>query len=132
MDKVIMRRKRVCDAAAVDHLESRRCRSRQGPRASRQARVADLRTESDEVATRLPGPSLTGGRSDDAQLDVHFLGSYVGHLDNETDSHLLELLDAVSLSGTDTLHVDHPLIALADRGRDVVGHPSSQVGPRQK
>jgi hypothetical protein len=79
-----------------------------------------------------PGPSLTGGRSDDAQLDVHFFGGYVGHLDNETQSRLLEVLDAVSLSGTDILHVDHPVIALADRGRGVVGHPSSQLRPRQE
>jgi hypothetical protein len=66
-----------------------------------------------------------GDRSDDAQLDVHVRGVGVGHRDDQVEGHLLEVLDAVGLGGADTRHVDHPVVALADRGRGVVGHPSS-------
>jgi hypothetical protein len=63
--------------------------------------------------------------SDDAHLHVHVLRGGVGHGGDEIDRHLLDVVDAAGSGGADTGDVDHPVVALADGGRGVVGHRSS-------
>lgn len=57
------------------------------------------------------------GRSDDAHVHVRVLGGSAIHRGDEIDGHLLDVVDAVGLSGTDTSDVDHRVVTLGDSSR---------------
>ena len=66
-----------------------------------------------------PRTRLSATESDDAHLNMHILSGGVGHRGDEIDGHFLDVIDGVSLRRSDTWDVDHPVVALADRGRGV-------------
>src|SRR4051794_22025098 len=108
------------------------CRSVAGPGAPVGADASPARSASVPAAgatsgagrPATPWPPISGAAashplvagSDDAHTDVHLLRGGVGHCDDEIEGHLLEVVDAVGLGGADTRNVDHPVIALANRG----------------
>ena len=65
-----------------------------------------------EHACRRPSQTI-------AHLNMHILSGGVGHRGDEIDGHFLDVIDGVSLRRSDTWDVDHPVVALADRGRGV-------------